>query len=139
MLYVSRLVPDPDRMAEFVAGLWHGPVPEDLVLHRWIYLDAKPRQMLLIWEGDEAAARFIEERFGSFGSFTTEAAADGTGGLAACFARDLPGFGSWFRGYSAGSEDTIAAELELRDGGMRAGTLDDAREWGRAWRVAHPA
>jgi hypothetical protein len=138
MLYVSRLVPDPDTMAEFVAGLWQGPIPDDLVLHRWIYLDGKPRQMLLIWEGDDDATRFVEERFGSFGTLTTEAAADGTPGLAACFARDLEGFGSWYRAYLGASEDFIAAELELRDGGLQATTFDDARQSGRSWRDTHP-
>jgi hypothetical protein len=139
MLYVSRLVPDPDRMAEFVAALWQGPLPGDLVLHRWLYLGTGPRQMLLIWEGDDEAARWVAERFGSFGTFTTEQASEGTGGLAACFERDLTGFGAWMQANMGASDDTVTAELALRDGGLRAGSFAEAQDAGRAWRAAQPA
>jgi len=138
MLHVSRLIPDADRMAEFVAGLWQGALPDDLVLHRWIYLEASPRQMLLIWEGGDTAAAWVAERFGSFGTLTSEDATDGTGGLTACFARDLAGFGQWMRDNRGASDETVAAELELRDGGLRTGSFEDAVQSGREWRSAHP-
>jgi hypothetical protein len=138
MLHVSRLLPDPDKMAEFVAGLWQGPLPSDLVLHRWIYLEVEPRQMLLIWEGGDEAARFVSERFGSFGTLRTEPATDATGGLAACFARDLAAFGSWLRQNRGAPDETVTSELELREGGLGSATFEDARQSGRAWHLAHP-
>jgi hypothetical protein len=138
MLHVSRLTPDADRMAEFVAGLWQGALPDDLVLHRWIYLEGATRQMLLIWEGGDAAAAWVAERFGSFGTFTSEEATNGTGGLAACFARDLEGFGQWMRDNRGASGEALAAELELREGGLHADSFADAVQLGREWRSAHP-
>jgi hypothetical protein len=125
MLHVSRLTPDADRMAEFVAGLWQGALPDDLVLHRWIYLEGATRQMLLIWEGGDAAA-------------ASEEATNGTGGLAACFARDLEGFGQWMRDNRGASGEALAAELELRERGLHADSFADAVQLGREWRSAHP-
>ena len=136
MLHVSRFVPDPDRFAEFIAGLWQGPMPGDLVLHRWIYLDAEPRQMLLVWEGGEGAEEHVRQRFGSFGSLTTEGATDATPGLAACFDRDLEAFGAWLRADRGAPNETVAAELDLRARGLHAPTFEDAMRAGRSWRAS---
>jgi hypothetical protein len=134
VLHVSRFVPDPDRFAEFIACLWQGSLPDDLELQRWIYIDGEPRQMVLIWEGGEDAAHFVDERFGAFGLLTTEGATEATGGLAACFDRDLEGFGRWMRGRGS-SEPTIDSELDLRAGGLHAASLEEAAASGRAWRA----
>ncbi len=137
MLHVSRFAPDPDRFAEFIACLWQGSLPEDLALERWIYLDTEPRQMMLIWEGGEDATRFVEERFGSFGLLTTEEATEATGGLTACFARDLEGFGQWLRGRGT-PESTVEPQLALRAAGLRATSLEEAADAARSWRAAGP-
>ena len=91
--------------------------------------------MVLIWEGGEDATRFVEERFGSFGLLTTEEATEATGGLAACFARDLEGFEQWLRGRGT-PESTVEPQLALRAAGLRATSLAEAAAAAHAWRVA---
>ena len=84
VLYLYRFQPEPGRTAEFLATLWQGPIPEDLRLHRWLYVDGEPRQMVLLWEGEEPARQWVERAFGSFGTLTAETVTDATPGLAAC-------------------------------------------------------
>jgi hypothetical protein len=135
MLHVSRFEPDPERFGEWIAGLWQGPVPPDLVLHRWIYLTDEPRRVLLVWEGGAAAEEYVADRFGAFGTLSTEVGTDATPGLAACFARDLEGFGAWLRADRGGSDEEIAAQLDLRRRGLVAPTFAEAREAGKAWQA----
>jgi hypothetical protein len=59
---------------------------------------------------------------------------DSTGGLAACLARDLDGFGEWMRS-RGGDEGEIVAQLDLRRRGLEAGSRDEALAAGRAWRA----
>jgi hypothetical protein len=132
VFHVTRFMPDQDRMSEFIACLWQGPVPEDLVVHEWLYL--QPRGMLLIWEGDEAGAAYVERAFGGFGSLETETVTNATRGLVTCMERDLEGFGSFLRTRGSNEED-ITAQLDLRRRGLNAATLDEAAAAGRSWRA----
>jgi hypothetical protein len=134
MMKLSRLHPDTSRTAEFLAGLWQGEVPSDLVLHKWLYVDTDPRQMVLLWEGGEEAERWIQQSFGEFGTLTSESVTDSTGGLAACLARDLDGFGEWLRSHGRG-ESEIVNQLDVRRRGLEAISRDDALAAGRAWRA----
>jgi hypothetical protein len=131
---LTRFRPDTTKTAEFLAGLWQGDVPPDLVLHKWLYVDTDPRQMVLVWEGEAEAEQWIERSFGEFGNLTSESVTDSTGGLAACLARDLEGFGEWMR-LRGSNEGEIAAQLDVRRRGLEAATRDDALAAGRAWQV----
>ena len=132
VLYMYRFRPDPERSAEFLASLWQGPIPDDLRLHRWLYVDQEPREMVLLWEGGEPAREWVQRSFGSFGSLTSETVTDSTPGLAACLDRDLPAFGEWLRSRGTGEED-IDRQLDIRRRGLQAGTHDEALAAGRAW------
>ncbi len=132
MLYHYRFRPDTSRTAEFLASLWQGPVPDDLQLHQWLYVDGDPRQMVLIWEGGEPARQWVERCFGSFGEITAETVTDSTPGLAACLARDLDGFGQWLR-QRGSSEDEIVRQLDVRRRGLQASSHQEAIEAGQAW------
>jgi hypothetical protein len=131
---LTRFHPDAAKTAEFLAGLWQGDVPPDLVLHKWLYVDTDPRQMVLVWEGGEEAEKWIERSFGDFGTLTSESVTDSTGGLAACLARNLEGFGEWMR-LRGSSEKEIAVQLDVRRRGLEAATRDDALAAGRAWQA----
>ena len=133
MLHVTRFTPDPTRFAEFIACLWQGPVPDNLVLHHWLYLPGEPRSMLLVWEGDAEGDAYVARCFGSFGTLRSEAVTDATPGLAACFDRDLDAFGRFLEGSRLTPEDEIAAQLDLRRRGFEAATFEDAAAAGRAW------
>jgi hypothetical protein len=135
MLHVSRFTPDPHRFGEFLACLWQGPVPADLVLHRWLYLQGQPRSMLMLWEGDGSAESYVERVFGSFGTLDTEPVTDATPGLAACFARDLEGFGQYLRSERAADETEVRVQLDVRRRGMAAPTFEAAAAAGRAWQA----
>jgi hypothetical protein len=115
VLYLHRFQPDPGRTAEFLATLWQGPIPADLRLHRWLYVDGEPRQMVLLWEGEEPARQWVERAFGSFGTLTVETVTDSTPGLAACLDRDLDVFGAWLRARGSGEEE-IARQLRSPQG-----------------------
>jgi hypothetical protein len=132
VINVCRFRPDTSRTAEFLAVLWQGPVPDDLVLHRWLYVEGEPREMILVWEGDQPAREWVERCFGSFGQLTSEEVTNATGGLAACLDRDLEGFGRWLRGRGS-AEDEIANQLDVRRRGMEAATFDQAVSAGREW------
>jgi len=129
MFYVSQFVPDRTRMAEFLACLWQGDVPPSLALHLWLY---REEGMFLVWEGDDDAKRYVDRAFGSFGELSTEVVTDSTPGLAACFARDLDGFGEWLR-VRGTSEDQIEHQLDVRRRGLHAATQEDAFAAGSAW------
>jgi hypothetical protein len=131
---MTKFTPDQTRMAEFIACLWQGPVPKDLLLHKWIYLQGEPRAMLILWEGDGDAEEYIARAFGSFGTLDSEVVTDATTGLATCFQRDLDGFGAFLRGRGS-DEGEVAAQLDLRRRGLEASTLDEAAAAGRAWQA----
>jgi hypothetical protein len=132
VFHVSRFTPDPNRFGEFLACLWQGPVPESLVLSKWLYLPGEPRAMLILWEGDDVAAEYVERAFGGFGALETDQVTDATPGLAAALARDLEGFGEVMEGLGAGPE-AIEHGLDLRRRGMEAASQADAAAAGRAW------
>jgi hypothetical protein len=132
MLHIDRFRPDPDRTPEFLASLWQGSVPDDFRLHRWLYVDGEPREMLLLWEGEEPAREWVRMAFGSFGSLEGETVTDSTPGLAACVDRDLEAFGEWLRSRGSGEEE-IARQLEVRRRGLEAESHEEALEGGRAW------
>jgi hypothetical protein len=132
MIHMSRFRPDPARSAEFLAGLWQGAVPDDLRLHRWLYVEAEPREMLLLWEGGDSAGKWIERCIGGFGQLSTETVTDATPGLAACLERDLNGFGTWLAARGSAQAD-IARQLDVRRRGLEAGSYEEALAAGRAW------
>jgi hypothetical protein len=134
VLHMTRFTPDPTRFAEFLACLWQGPVPDDLVLHKWLYLPGEPRSMCLIWEGQVDAQAYVERAFGSFGALESDEVTDATTGLATCFDRDLEGFGDFLRSRES-NEEEVAAQLDLRRRGRDAATLEDAATAGRAWQT----
>lgn len=133
MLHLTRFTPDPARFAEFIACLWQGPVPDDLVLHKWLYLQGEPRSMMLLWEGEDDARAYVAQAFGSFGTLESEPVTDATPGLAACFRRELDAFGSFLREGRGTAEDEIASQLDLRRRGLLAASFDDAAAAGRRW------
>jgi len=131
-MYLSRFRPSANRSAEFLACLWQGDVPASLVLHRWLYVDSVPREMVILWDGDDDARDYVARAFGTFGDLHTEAVTDSTPGLAACFDRDLDAFGRWLAGRGS-TEAEIAAQLDVRRRGLRAASQTDAAAAGRAW------
>ena len=131
-MYATRFTPDQSRSAEFLACLWQGPVPESLELSKWLYLPGEPRQMLILWDGDDDARAYIERAFGGFGTLDTETVTDATPGLAAAFARDLDAFGRHLQ-TTGSSPDAIATALDVRRRGMEASSQEDAAAAGRAW------
>jgi hypothetical protein len=134
---LCRFQPNPALMAEFVAGLWYGDVPPDLILHKWLYVDTDPREMVLLWEGGDEAQRWVEQCFGAFGALTCEVVTDSTAGLAACLIRDLAQFGIWLQP-RRNSESEVASELDLRRRGLEARSRDEALAAGRAWAQERP-
>ena len=138
MIRMYRFRPDPSRSAEFLASLWQGPVPEDLSLRQWLYVDSDPREMVLLCDCDEPGQAWVERCFGSFGTLTADNVTDATPGLAACLDRRLEEFGDWLRARGSG-EDEIARQLDVRQRGLQAGTPDEAVEAGRAWAREQPA
>jgi len=135
MMYVTRFTLDQQRSAEFIACLWQGPVPEDLVLHQWLYLQGEPRAILLIWEGDGPAEEYVQRAFGSFGTLETEGVSDATPGLSTALQRDLEGFGDFLRDFQGASDEAVAAQLDLRRRGFEAASLEEAAAAGRAWQA----
>jgi hypothetical protein len=134
-MYVTRFTMDQQRSAEFIACLWQGPVPGDLVLHEWLYLQGEPRAILLIWEGDRPAEEYVQRAFGSFGTLETEEVSNATPGLSTCLQRDLEGFGAFLRDFQGASDEAVAAQLDLRRRGLEAATLEEAAAAGRAWQA----
>lgn len=131
-MQLSRFQPDTDRTGEFLADLWQGPVPATLVLHQWLYVDTSPREILLLWEGDDEARAYVERAIGGFGTLTTQLVTDATEGLALCFRRDLDGFGRWLAERGA-TDAEIRRQLDVRRRGLEAETPEAAVAAGRAW------
>jgi hypothetical protein len=138
LLYLTRVAPDVTRTGEFLAGLWQGPVPASLTLHKWLYVEGAPRSMLLLWEGDDDARQYVERVFGGVNTLTTEALSDATEGLALCFARDLEGFGAWLADRDVPA-DEISRQLDVRRRGRDAATPEAAAAAGRTWDRAREA
>ena len=142
VLHVSRFVPDPPHMSEFLACLWQGDVPGSLKLERWLYLQTEPptelRGMLVMWEGDDEAAAYMERAFGGFGEFTTEVVVDNTPGLAAALVRDLDEFARTMERQGVAAEQ-IASQLDLRRRGKEASSQEEAAAAGRAWQAEQAA
>jgi hypothetical protein len=132
VLHVSRFRPDAARFGEFLACLWQGDVPDSLVLHRWLYVEVEPREMLLYWDGDDAALAWIDQAFGGFGGLSHEVVTDGTAGLAAALERDLDAFGRWLarRGSTPAEVET---QLDVRRRGLYATSQEAAAAAGRDW------
>ncbi len=137
-LHVSRFIPDPPRMSEFLACLWQGDVPASLKLERWLYLQTEPRGMLVVWEGDDDATAYMERAFGGFGEFTTEVVVDNTPGLAAALVRDLDEFEKTLERQEIAPEQ-IASHLDLRRRGKEASSQEEAAAAGRAWQAEQAA
>jgi hypothetical protein len=132
VLHLSRFQPDTARTAEFLACLWQGSVPESFALREWLYVEVSPRAMVLLWEGDDEAAAYVERNFGGFGVLTTEVVTSATPGLAACLDRDLDGFGAWLAARGS-TDDEIARQLDVRRRGLEAASQAEAAAGGRAW------
>jgi hypothetical protein len=131
MLYLTQFEPDAARSPEFLACLWQGGVPVGLALRGWMYVEDEPGIVLLMWEGDEAAAAYVERTFGGYGRVTTRALRDATPAMAACLARDLDAFGALL---SAGSgPDEVARQVDLRRRGLLSASQAEAAAAGRAW------
>jgi hypothetical protein len=135
MLELTHFTPDPDRFAEFIACLWQGPVPDDLRLHKWLYLPGEPRAMMVLWEGGSEAHGYMERAFGSFGQIRSEAVTDATPGLAAAFDRDLNAFGEYLRRSGQMPEAAIAGQLDLRRRGLEAVDQEAAAAAGQQWQA----
>jgi hypothetical protein len=132
MMRLCRFRPDPAVTPEFLAGLWHGDVPPDLILHEWLYVDIEPREMVLLWEGGEEAERWVDRSFAEFGTLTCEPVTNSTPGLAACLDRNLEQFGTWMRSRGS-SESEIISQLDLRRRGLEARSREEAISAGRSW------
>ncbi|HLN17717.1 MAG TPA: hypothetical protein VK277_13325 [Acidimicrobiales bacterium] len=132
MLYLSMFRPDPNRFAEFLACLWQGDVPATLRLERWLYVGTGPREMALLWEGEDEAFAYIQRAFSGFGELSTEPVTDATPGLEACFDRSLEMFAEWFTGRGA-TPDEVANQLDVRRRGLEASSREEASAAGRAW------
>ena len=131
-LHHSHFQPDPDRLGEWIACLWQGPAPADLVVRGWYYLEGGPRRMILIWEGGDDAEIYMTRALGGFGELTTQVIEDATPGMAHAFARDLDAFGDWMRARGAAPE-MIARQLDLRRRGKAAASQEAALAEGKAW------
>jgi hypothetical protein len=131
-LHHSHFQPDLDRVGEWIACLWQGAVPADLVVRQWLYLPGAPRGMIMLWEGEAAGEAYVERAFGPFGALDTQVVSDATLGLAAAINRDLAGFERWLRDRGASAQE-VARQVDLRARGKAAPTQAAAAAEGRAW------
>jgi hypothetical protein len=131
-MYMSRFRPDPAQTGEYLASLWQGAVPADLVLHGWLYIEGEPREVYLHWSGDEPAKAWVDRAMGPFGVMKHEVVDDATGGLAACLARDIDEFRGWMAARGMGG-DELESQLAVRIAGRDSATQDDAIAAGKAW------
>lgn len=137
MMFVSRFHVDEARQHEWLACLWQGAVPSSMVVRSWLYLPGEPRRVLLIWEGDVEAQRWVERAFGDFGELHTDEVADATPGMVLAVNRDLDGFANWLR-----SQDVVdmtpaeqGRQIDLRRRGRDASSQDEAMDAARRWFV----
>jgi len=132
MLHHSTFRPDPARIGEWLACLWQGPAPADLVIRQWLYLPGEPRGMIMMWEGGQEAEAFVERAFGGFGEIETHAVTDATPGMAHAIARDLEAFDAWMTERGAPRAE-IDRQLDLRRRGKLAASQEAAAAEGKAW------
>jgi hypothetical protein len=132
MLHHSVFHPDPARVGEWLACLWQGPAPADMVVRQWLYLPGEPRGMVMLWEGGEAAEAYVERAFGGYGRIETHKVVDATPGMVHAIARDLEGFEQWMKDRGAAPEE-VARQVDLRRRGRAAPDIAAATEIGRAW------
>ncbi len=132
MLHHSVFAPDLVRAGEWIACLWQGPAPADLVIRQWLYLPGEPRRMVMVWDGGPESEAFVERVFGGFGQIETHVVTDATPGMALAVARDLEGFGDWMRKRGAAPEE-VARQVDLRRRGRDAPDQATAEAQGRAW------
>jgi hypothetical protein len=132
MLHHSHFQPDTARIGEWLACLWQGPAPADLVIRQWLYLPGEPRSMIMVWDGGAAAEAFVERAFGGFGQIETHRVTDATPGMALAVARDLDGFDAWMTERGA-SRAEIDRQIDLRRRGRDAPSQAAAAEAGAAW------
>ena len=134
MLHHSMFEPDQSRIGAWLACLWQGPAPAELVIRGWYYLPGEPRRIVMVWDGGPDAEAYVTRAFGGFGKIETHTVTDATQGLALAIARDLDGFGAWMR--ERGSpEDEIARQVDLRRRGRDAASQAEAAERGAAWQA----
>jgi hypothetical protein len=132
MLHHSRFQPDPERIGEWLACLWQGPAPADLVIRQWLYLPGEPRSMIMVWDGGAEAEAFVERAFGGFGRIETQVVTDATPGMAFAIARDLEAFDAWMTERGA-SRAEIDRQIDLRRRGKLAPSQEAAAAAGKAW------
>jgi hypothetical protein len=108
-----------------------------MTVRSWLYLSARPGNVLLIWEGDDEAQRWVRRAFSEFGELHTEQVADATPGMVLAVERDLDGFARWL-----GEQDVIDMtpaeqdrQIDLRRRGRDARDQAEAMEAARRWRV----
>ena len=133
-LHHSHFLPDTARLGEWIACLWQGPAPADLVIHGWFYLETQPRGMIMVWEGGDVAQAYVAKIFGDFGQITTQVITDATPGMSHAIARDLDAFGDWMRARGAGP-DEVARQVDLRRQGKAAPSQDAALAIGKVWQA----
>jgi hypothetical protein len=138
VLYLSRFRPDPARSAEWLACLWQGPVPEDLQLRAYLYVDSgSGREMVIWWEGEAEARAWLDRVFTPFGELRTEVVTENTPGLGACLERDLDKFAAVLRSRGSGEQE-IDRQLDVRRRGMHAESQEAAARAGREWAAEQP-
>jgi len=137
MTFLSRFSVDDARQHEWIACLWQGSVPASMTVRSWLYLPGEPRTVLLIWDGDDDARRWVDRTFGPFGRLHTEQVADATPGMAMAVDRDLVGFERWLRTQDVieMTADEQRRQVELRRRGSAAASPAEAIEAARQWRA----
>jgi len=132
LLHHSVFAPDRARAGEWLASLWQGPAPTDLVIRHWLYLPGEPLRMVMVWDGDSESEAFVERVFGGFGKIETHVVTDATAGMAHAVARDLEAFADWMTRRGAPAEE-VARQVDLRRRGRDAPDQAAAEAEGRAW------
>jgi hypothetical protein len=132
LLHHSIFAPDRARIGEWLATLWQGPAPADLIIRQWLYLPGEPTRMVMVWDGGPESEAFVERVFGGFGTIETHVVTDATPGMAHAISRDLEAFGDWMAKRGATAE-AVAAQVDLRRRGRDAPDQATAEAEGRAW------
>jgi hypothetical protein len=132
VLHHSVFHPDPARAGEWLACLWQGPTPADLIMRQYLYLPGEPRGMIMIWEGGAEAEAFVESAFGTFGRLVTQTVSDMTPGLVLALARDLEAFEAWMVDLGT-PPDVVSRQIDLRRRGRDAPDQAAAAAEGKSW------